>query len=153
VNNIKVLQISRGRENSAHVTVSGALFKQVIVLIIVSSNIDLFLMDNLCIICLNSLPSKEVPNVNAISPDVQTDAAPRETIEATPPSKADVAHLQNCRHTFHDHCLTIWIEVTPPFSSDAEVKVANTCPACRANFNQVDISDSIEGNYPLWTIY
>ena len=28
------------------------------------------------------------------------------------------------------------------------VQVANTCPACRASFNQVDISDTIEGNLP-----
>ena len=67
-------------------------------------------MDSLCIICLASLPSAEISNPDSTLPNQQTDDAVLD-LEPTPPPKADVAHLQNCRHTFHDHCLTAWIEV------------------------------------------
>ena len=103
-------------------------------------------MDSLCIICLASLPSAEAYIADATLPNQQTDDALLDHLDTTPPAKADVAHLQNCRHTFHDHCLTVWIEViAPKFGCETDLKVANTCPACRANFNQVDISDTIEG--------
>jgi hypothetical protein len=46
--------------------------------------------------------------------DLPPDNIPGENLDTTPPLKGDVAHLQNCRHTFHDHCLAIWTEVLPP---------------------------------------
>ena len=68
-------------------------------------------MDPLCIICLASLPSAEVSNDDATLPNQQTDDTLSDHLDTTPPPNTDVAHLQNCRHTFHDHCLTVWIEV------------------------------------------
>lgn len=102
-------------------------------------------MDPLCIICLTLIPSADVSHVTGTSLDQATDNLPGENSDTTPPLKGDVAHLQNCRHTFHDHCLAEWTEVFAPFLNFFNFKVANTCPACRANFNQVDISDTLEG--------
>ena len=68
-------------------------------------------MDPLCIICLALLPSVDGSDPDATLLDRQMD----DTLDTTPPPNADVAHLQNCRHTFHDHCLAVWIEVSPPF--------------------------------------
>jgi hypothetical protein len=68
-------------------------------------------MDPLCIICLASLPSTEAPITDATLHNQQTDDILSDYLGTTPPPKADVAHLQNCRHTFHDHCLAVWIEV------------------------------------------
>jgi hypothetical protein len=68
-------------------------------------------MDSLCIICLVSLPSAEAAIADATLPNRQMDDTLLDHLDSTPPPKADVAHLQNCRHTFHDHCLTVWVEV------------------------------------------
>jgi hypothetical protein len=70
-------------------------------------------MDPLCIICLTLLPSAEVSHVAGTLSDQPPDNIPGENVDTTPPLKGDVAHLQNCRHTFHDHCLAIWTEVLP----------------------------------------
>jgi len=70
-------------------------------------------MEPLCIICLAALPSAEASNVDNTSPDPPSDENPRENGDVPAPAKADVAHLQNCRHSFHDHCLAVWIEVYP----------------------------------------
>jgi hypothetical protein len=106
-------------------------------------------MDPLCIICLATLPSAEVLNVDGTPLDQPADGLPGENFEKSPPGKGDVAHLQNCRHKFHDHCIAVWIEVFSFLLPHAELKIANTCPACRSNFNQVDISDTMEGTVPL----
>ena len=77
-------------------------------------------MESLCIICLNSLPSAETSydggNIDESSEHRTVSDGTKETAEATPPSlnstlRGDVAHLQNCRHIFHDHCIAVWIEV------------------------------------------
>ena len=68
-------------------------------------------MEPLCIICLTSLASADVSIADTTLPIQQTDDTLLDHLDTTPPPKADVAHLQNCRHTFHDHCLTVWIEV------------------------------------------
>ena len=71
-------------------------------------------MDSLCIICLVPLPSAEATIADATIPNRQMDDTLMDHLDTTPPPNADVAHLQNCRHTFHDHCLTAWIEVITP---------------------------------------
>jgi hypothetical protein len=104
-------------------------------------------MDALCIICLTALPSLAADPPAA--PDVLLSDGPTAESDTLGQSRQDVAHLQNCRHMFHDHCLAVWIEVCPLLLLGRLIgQVANTCPACRSNFNQVDISDTIEGNFP-----
>jgi hypothetical protein len=70
-------------------------------------------MDSLCIICLNTLASTEASNADGPIPDRQPDEITPEPSDTAHPPKTDVAHLQNCRHTFHDYCITIWVEVSP----------------------------------------
>ena len=48
-----------------------------------------------------------------------------------------IAHLLPCGHNLHDECLKPWVER------------ANSCPICRQNFNQVDLSIQIGGRYSL----
>jgi hypothetical protein len=68
-------------------------------------------MDPLCIICLTSLPSAETLVGEGNLPEQPADDIPPENGATPSPAKSDVAHLQNCRHTFHDHCLAVWTEV------------------------------------------
>jgi hypothetical protein len=68
-------------------------------------------MDPLCIICLTSLPSAEASLGEGNLPEQRADDISLENGEAPSPAQVDVAHLQNCRHTFHDHCLAVWTEV------------------------------------------
>lgn len=68
-------------------------------------------MDPLCIICLTSLPSAEASLGEGNSLEQHGDDISHENGETPSPAKGDVAHLQNCRHTFHDHCLAVWTEV------------------------------------------
>lgn len=44
-----------------------------------------------------------------------------------------IAHLLPCGHNLHDGCLKPWVER------------ANSCPICRQNFNQVNLSTKIGG--------
>ena len=44
-----------------------------------------------------------------------------------------IAHLLPCGHNLHDECLKPWVER------------ANSCPICRQNFNQVDLSTMLGG--------
>jgi hypothetical protein len=44
-----------------------------------------------------------------------------------------IAHLLPCGHNLHNECLKPWVER------------ANSCPICRQNFNQVDLSTKIGG--------
>ena len=68
-------------------------------------------MDALCIICLNALPSLAAPST--ATPGFVPDS-PTAGVETLTQGTHDVAHLQNCRHMFHDHCLAVWIEAWPP---------------------------------------
>ena len=77
---------------------------------------NLLIMESLCIICLNAIPSAEASHVERSQTDPQNEESVHENTDTTPSFKNDVARLQNCRHTFHDHCLTAWIEVFPAIS-------------------------------------
>lgn len=44
-----------------------------------------------------------------------------------------IAHLLPCKHYLHNECLKPWVER------------ANSCPICRAQFNEVELKDSIDG--------
>jgi len=72
-------------------------------------------MESLCIICLNPLPSVVGSNnggsLHGASEQSAVVDESNKITEPSPPSRGDVAHLQNCRHKFHDHCIAVWIEV------------------------------------------
>lgn len=44
-----------------------------------------------------------------------------------------IAHLLPCGHNLHDECLRPWVER------------ANSCPICRQNFHQVELSRTVGG--------
>jgi len=113
-------------------------------------------MESLCIICLNLLPTTggDVSETSVAYPPVAGAVAGGDgAASVARPLRGDVAHLQHCRHTFHDHCISMWIEVVPvcrDIFSDV-CQIANTCPACRATFNQIDVSDTVDGKYRSYT--
>ncbi|MCJ1249935.1 hypothetical protein MMC30_007161 [Trapelia coarctata] len=109
-------------------------------------------MSDTCIVCLgdlgegaNDLPLPLVLGVE-VGPEgtTQDEVSPDETSPnddtavASKPSTATgvdlIAHLLPCGHNLHDECLKPWVER------------ANSCPICRQNFNQVELSATIGGS-------
>ena len=100
-------------------------------------------MAEICIVCLGDLGQ----SINCFLPASSADHEPeaQENIhmlqfvhgEAAElplnvPQKAKlIAHLLPCGHNLHDDCLRPWVER------------ANSCPICRQNFNQVELSIQI----------
>ena len=76
-------------------------------------------MELQCIICLNSLPCQN-NEATVLHPDTTSVETLQPEGTLTFPSspsissiRGDVAHLQHCRHKFHDHCISLWIDVLP----------------------------------------
>ena len=107
-------------------------------------------MSETCIVCLgdltegaNNLP---LPLFEALEAG-QEDASPNRAFLQHDAAVAQIpyevkeadliAHLLPCGHNLHDECLKPWVER------------ANSCPICRQNFNQVDLSAQIGGGYSL----
>ena len=103
-------------------------------------------MAETCIVCLgdlgesaNNFPLSFVPAIEAgIEDNPETGTAlPTKTAICTKDhatAQAElIAHLLPCGHNLHDECLKPWVER------------ANSCPICRQNFNQVDLSTELGG--------
>ncbi|MCJ1395931.1 hypothetical protein MMC18_008817 [Xylographa bjoerkii] len=103
-------------------------------------------MAETCIVCLgdlgenaNDLPLPLVPAIEIRSEDKLEDgtASLHKTVisvKALATAEAElIAHLLPCGHNLHDECLKPWVER------------ANSCPICRQNFNQVDLSTKLGG--------
>ena len=103
-------------------------------------------MSETCIVCLGDLgesanslllPHAEAPNVKNEQAEYNGAVLTFDAGEASVPSNVMqlelIAHLLPCGHNLHDECLKPWVER------------ANSCPICRQNFNQVNLSAVIGG--------
>lgn len=101
-------------------------------------------MADACIICLgdlSELPTEISPPEDGALEVIDTDTdttsianpPPSSPISAPVIAAEDIARILPCHHHLHNDCLQPWIER------------ANTCPVCRAVFNQVAIIKSIGG--------
>ena len=102
-------------------------------------------MAETCIVCLGDLGESvnDLPHtfdqtfkLNPISNDDSNEPSD-EKRNALSIAVADralvIAHLLPCGHSLHDECLKPWVER------------ANSCPICRQNFHQVDLSRTVGG--------
>lgn len=103
-------------------------------------------MSETCIVCLGDLGESvndvPLPLVRGVEEGQegtpQDEAFPKDdTVIVSNPSAVKevelIAHLLPCAHNLHDECLKPWVER------------ANSCPICRQNFNQVNLSTKIGG--------
>ncbi|ROT40499.1 hypothetical protein SODALDRAFT_356495 [Sodiomyces alkalinus F11] len=95
-----------------------------------------------CIICLESLePAAE--DVGVADSEMAGDPSPsKEAPGFSPPDENTfIATLVGCNHVIHDRCIRSW------------ANNSNTCPICRATFNEVKLSTKIDGpivdSYPV----
>lgn len=98
-------------------------------------------MSDTCIVCLgdlenaNALPQPFPRAVKSENDDHGDQVA--SNLAHPPPSDEShtemIAHLLPCGHDLHDECLKPWVER------------ANSCPICRQNFNQVELSNTVGG--------
>jgi Ring finger domain len=86
-------------------------------------------MADACIVCLGDLATRDPTTTSDSNP-----AVPANGKAALILNEDDlIAHLLPCGHNLHDSCLKPWVER------------ANSCPICRAKFNEVQISEYIKG--------
>lgn len=102
-------------------------------------------MSDTCIVCLgelesaNALPHPEVRAVKSEDDEYgglvpSPHRSPTHSDGANPEM---IAHLLPCGHNLHDECLKPWVER------------ANSCPICRQNFNKVELSTKVGGEYSM----
>lgn len=91
-----------------------------------------------CIVCLgdlgesaNELPRRPSPAAGQEARLLSDSTSP---LKKTESESGQIAHLLPCGHNLHNDCLKPWVER------------ANSCPICRQNFNQVELSLQIGGN-------
>ena len=100
-------------------------------------------MADTCIVCLGDLanesdesPSLPPPAADKLEGADDTQPVQIDAEDLTPAPKEDdetIAHLLPCGHNLHNACLKPWVER------------ANSCPICRASFNTVELSTSVDG--------
>ena len=102
-------------------------------------------MSETCIVCLGDLGESvhDLPHLDDAVIKKECDAGEidgsysHSTAASVSPRNGDIveliAHLLPCGHNLHDECLKPWVER------------ANSCPICRQNFNQVDLSIKLGG--------
>ena len=102
-------------------------------------------MSETCIVCLGDLGESvhDLPHLNDAVIKTECDTGEidgtysHSTTASVSPRNGDnvelIAHLLPCGHNLHDECLKPWVER------------ANSCPICRQNFNQVDLSIKLGG--------
>lgn len=102
-------------------------------------------MSETCIVCLGDLGESvhDLPHLNDAVIKTACDTGEidgsylHSTTASVAPRNGDtvelIAHLLPCGHNLHDECLKPWVER------------ANSCPICRQNFNQVDLSIKLGG--------
>ena len=103
-------------------------------------------MSETCIVCLGDLGE----GANDVSHAIANLAPSNDSShEGSPPTSGDtltknptvidesdmIAHLLPCGHNLHNDCLKPWVER------------ANSCPICRQNFNSVELSQNIGGEF------
>ena len=100
-------------------------------------------MEEICIVCLGEL-GQSINSLPALStdydePEAQDSVQTLHSLNGVaaklhldhPQQAKVIAHLLPCGHNLHDDCLRPWVER------------ANSCPICRQNFNEVEISIQI----------
>ncbi|KAL9122604.1 MAG: hypothetical protein Q9187_000836 [Circinaria calcarea] len=101
-------------------------------------------MSETCIVCLGDLGESvhDLPHLDsAIKTECDTDefdgSYSHNNTACVSPGNGEnielIAHLLPCGHNLHDECLKPWVER------------ANSCPICRQNFNQVELSIKLGG--------
>ena len=89
-------------------------------------------MADACIVCLGDLATHEPQTASELDLTVESKLSNGKASVSSNDEEL-IAHLLPCGHNLHDSCLKPWVER------------ANSCPICRAKFNEVEISEYLNG--------
>lgn len=102
-------------------------------------------MSETCIVCLGDLKSANAlphPSFRTVKSEDDEHGGLVPSNHRSPTRSDDhdpemIAHLLPCGHNLHDECLKPWVER------------ANSCPICRQNFNKVELSKKVGGEFSI----